>query len=131
MSTPKAPTAHKSAYVIEKGLKQSLESTDVGLKQFLQSLEKSGMIEALQGYRALQTVLVQQRLWARTHGRTQVDPAFRSIAKTAAELHRIFSAYADAMKPLKELDRIKGAAAVAASAPAAPKPEGEGEGEGG
>jgi hypothetical protein len=96
----------KSAYVIERGLKQSLESVDNGLKRFLLSLQQAKMAEGIQGYRSLGMVLIQQRLWAHSHARTQLVPLFRSIAKTAGELHRIFSAYAEVMKPLKDLDKI-------------------------
>jgi len=106
---PPAPAPVKgrqSAYQIEKGLKQSLESVDAGLKKFLASMKGSGMAEALQGYRTMQTVLVQQRLWAHSNGRTALAPLFRSIAQTAGELHRIFSGYAEAMRPLKELDKL-------------------------
>lgn len=108
----------KSAYVIEKGLKQSLESVDNGLKRFLLSLEQAGMAGGVQGYRSLAMVLVQQRLWAHSHARTQLVPLFRSIAKTAGELHRIFSAYAEVMKPLKELDKITQVTLATASNPA-------------
>lgn len=124
-------TQHKSAYVVEKGLKQSLEATNTGLKQFLQSMQKSGMIEAIHGYRALQMVLVQQRLWAHNNNRSQLQPLFRSIAKTAGELHRIFSSYAEAMRPLRDLDKITGMNTVAPpeeAPPPAPPPEG-GDGE--
>ena len=103
---PEPVKGRQSAYQIEKGLKQSLESVDTGLKKFLQSMKDSGMTEALQGYRAMQVVLVQQRLWAHSNGRTALAPLFRSIAQTAGELHRVFSGYAEAMRPLKELDRI-------------------------
>ncbi|MFT3776129.1 MAG: hypothetical protein QM820_63105 [Minicystis sp.] len=116
-------TQHKSAYVIEKGLKQSLESTDKGLKQFLASMQKSGMVEGIAGYRALQTVLVQQRLWAHGHGRSQLQPLFRSIAKTAGELHRIFSGYADAMRALKDLDKITNTSPAPEEAPPETPPE--------
>jgi hypothetical protein len=114
-----APMARgrKSTYEIEKGLRDSLESVDNGLKQFLLSLKESKMVEGLQGYRGMQLVLVQQRLWAHNHSRVQLLPQFRSIAKTAAELHRIFSSYAEVMRPLKELDRIGPTTPKAAAAP--------------
>jgi hypothetical protein len=110
MSTPvsRDQAPQKSTYVIEKELKKSLEVTDTALKQFLQSLEKAGMAEGLSGYRSLQVLLVQQRLWAQSHGRAQLTPLFRSIAKTAADLHRIFSAYTESMRTLKDLERLKG-----------------------
>lgn len=103
---PTPPKGKQSAYQIEKGLKESLESVDKGLKQFLSSLQESRMADALQGYRTMQRVLIQQRLWAHSHSRVALVPLFRSIAQTAGELHRIFSGYADAMRPLKELDKL-------------------------
>lgn len=106
LPAPAPVKGRQSAYQIERGLKQSLESVDAGLRSFLQSTKASGMAEALQGYRMMQVVLVQQRLWARSNGRTALAPLFRSIAQTAGELHRIFSGYAEAMQPLKELDKI-------------------------
>lgn len=119
---PPAPAPAKgrrSAYEIERGLKQSLESVDAGLKQFLQSLKDSGLAEALQGYRTMQVVLVQQRLWAHNNHRTALAPLFRSIAQTAGELHRIFSGYAEAMRALKDLDKI---ARLQAESPPGPPP---------
>jgi hypothetical protein len=128
VSTRRGSTQHKSPYVIEKGLRQSLESTDLGLKQFLLSIQKSGMVEALAGYRALQTVLVQQRLWAHANGRGQLKPLFRSIAKTAGELHRIFNGYGELMRSLKDLDKLTSAGVAdehegATASPEAEQPE--------
>jgi len=96
-----------SNYEIEKNLRASLQSTDEGLKQFLTSLRQARMHEAAQSYRAMQMVLVQQRLWADSHHRTELEPLFRSIAKTSDELHKIFSSFAEVMKPLKELDKLR------------------------
>ncbi|HEU4403868.1 MAG TPA: hypothetical protein VFS43_01035 [Polyangiaceae bacterium] len=116
-----AGPARPSNYQIEKGLKHSLESTDAGLKQFLESMRASGMASAPQAYRAMQMVLIQQRLWADAHHRAQLQPLFRSIAQTAGELHRIFAGFADVMKPLKELDKLgKAALERAARGEAAP-----------
>jgi hypothetical protein len=114
----------KSAYVIERGLKQSLESVDNGLKRFLLSLQQARMTEGIQGYRSLGMVLIQQRLWAHSHARTQLVPLFRSIAKTAGELHRIFSAYAEVMKPLKDLDRLTSLSVAGAAPPEEAPPSG-------
>lgn len=116
-----------SNYQIEKGLKLSLESTDAGLKQFLESMQASGMASAPQAYRAMQMVLLQQRLWADEHHRTQLLPLFRSIAKTAGELHRIFASFADVLKPLKEVDKLgKAALQRAAQAESGPADVGPG-----
>jgi hypothetical protein len=121
-----------SNYQIEKGLKQSLESTDAGLKQFLASMRESGMAAAPQAYRAMQMVLIQQRLWADEHHRAALTPLFRSIAKTAGELHQIFTSFADVLRPLKEVDKLGKAAlqraaqdgAAPAEEPAPPSAEG-------
>lgn len=102
------PTNHE----VEKGLRQSLESTDEGLRKFLEALRGSGMADAVQGYRAMQMVLVQQRLWAEEHHRDQLMPLFQSIARTAEDLHRIFASFADIMKPLKELDKLSASTAA-------------------
>ena len=93
---------------IETNLKESLESTDEGLKKFLASLRQAGMPEAVQAYRAMQMVLVQQRLWTHQHRHDQLLPSFRSIARTTGEIHKIFASFADVMKPLKEIDKIRG-----------------------
>jgi hypothetical protein len=107
---------------VEKNLAESLASTDEGLKAFLASLRQARMPEAVQAYRAMQMVLVQQRLWANEHRREQLLPRFRAIAQTAAEIHRIFSSFADVMKPLKELDKLR-APLVAKPPPKPPPPE--------
>jgi hypothetical protein len=99
----RAPSNHE----IEKNLKESLTSTDEGLKQFLASLRQAGMPEAVQGYRAMQMVIVQQRLWVEAHHRSQLQPLFRSIAQTSGEIHRIFASFADVMKMLKEVDKLR------------------------
>jgi hypothetical protein len=111
--SPRKPKEEKakplSTYEIEKNLKGSLAATDEGLKKFLASLKQAGMPEAVQGYRAMAMVLLQQRLWAHEHRREQLLPHFRSIAQTAGEIHRIFASFADAMKPLKEVDKLRSA----------------------
>lgn len=95
-----------TSHEVEKGLRESLVSTDEGLKKFLDSLRQARMPEAVQGYRAMQMVLVQQRLWASEQRSDQLLPLFKSIAETAGEIHRIFASFADVMRPLKELDQL-------------------------
>ena len=73
------------------------------------------------GYRTLQAVLVQQKLWALSNRRQQVLPKFRPIAGTAEKLHRIFAGYAAVMDTLRKLDEL-----TEATAPA-PATEGEAE----
>jgi hypothetical protein len=96
----------RSKYAVEKGLAGSLDSTAKGLAQLLASLQGSGFAEGLAGYRTLQAVLVQQKLWALTNRRTQVLPKFQPIASTAEKLHRIFAGYAAVMDTLRKLDEL-------------------------
>jgi hypothetical protein len=98
--------ARRSKYAVEKGLAGSLDSTAKGLAQLLASLQGSGFAEGLAGYRTLQAVLVQQKLWALTNRRTQVLPKFQPIASTAEKLHRIFAGYAAVMDTLRKLDEL-------------------------
>ena len=91
---------------IAASLKQSLASTNDGLMKFLASLQQAGLPNAVIGYRQLQMVLIQQRLWARNHNREELNALFQSIAHNAEELHRIFAAFAGIMEPLKDLPNI-------------------------
>jgi hypothetical protein len=106
-------------------LRDSLASTDEGLKRFLEVLRQSGLSESMHGYHAMQMVLVQQRLWAHAHRRTDLLPLFQSLARTTTEIHRIFSGFAAVMLPLKDLDKLSKMTGVdpepdaAADAPAA------------
>ena len=87
-------------------LKRSLESTNDGFTKFIASLRQSGLPDAVKGYRQLQVVLMQQRLWAQNHKRQELDSLFQNIARNAEELHAIFAAFADIMEPLKDLPNI-------------------------
>jgi hypothetical protein len=91
---------------VAQGLRDSLTSTDEGLRRFLEMLRGSGLAEAVHGYRAMQMVLVQQRLWAHSNDRAELLPLFQSLARTADELHRIFAGFAAVMLPLKEIDKL-------------------------
>lgn len=112
----------RSKYSVEKGLGQSLDATAEGLDALLASLRRSGLVEGLGGYRTMQAVLLQQKLWALSNRRTAVLPKFRSIARTAKELHRIFSGYASVMDALCKLERVGEQPAEAADANAAASP---------
>lgn len=102
MSTPEK----ESDDSIAVGLKQSLESAVRGLNAFLESLNRSGMPDAADGYRRLQAVLIQQRLWARNNSRSELDPLFQSIADAASDIGAILSPYSVVMSQLKDLNRI-------------------------
>ncbi|MEZ4294587.1 MAG: hypothetical protein R3B70_06400 [Polyangiaceae bacterium] len=107
---------------VEKNLKASLASTDEGLKKFLASMREARMDEAVHAYRSMQVVLVQQRMWAQTNRRDQLLPLFRSIARTSGEIHRIFSGFAEVMKGLKEVDKIRPGQGTSAARPQAASP---------
>ena len=91
---------------IARSLLESLESTQSGLRAFLASLRNSQMSEALDGYRGLQLILVQQRLWAINHGRTELMPHFDAVAKIAGEIHDILAPYAALMQLLSRLHKV-------------------------
>lgn len=105
---------------VAKSLKSSLENADRGLTLFLASLEGSGLPDALRGYRQLQMVLIQQRLWARNHARDDLAPLFHSISVTAGRIHAILSPYAELMSPLKDLENISEAQVEDGGKPAEP-----------
>jgi len=89
-----------------RSLEKSLESTCRGLRLFLDTLERSGMREAQHAYRELQLVLLQQRLWARTYRRAELDPLWRKLAETAGALHEIFAGFAAILEPLRYLESV-------------------------
>jgi hypothetical protein len=105
----------RSADEIERNLRTSLEAARDGLRQLWRSIEESKMASAVQQYRALQALLIQQRLWAHGNGRKALVPVFAEIARAARDLHRVFHSYAEVMRALKELDRLT----VAETAPEA------------
>ncbi|HET9528726.1 MAG TPA: helix-turn-helix domain-containing protein [Blastocatellia bacterium] len=112
-----------NAEEIAKSLKRSLENADRGLSLFLASLDGSGLPDALKGYRQLQMVLIQQRLWAHNHSRAELVPLFQSIAGTAARIHAILSPYAELMRPLKDLDSMTAIEIEQADTHPSPPPE--------
>ena len=87
-------------------LTQTLDNAERGLRSFLASLQKSGLPEATSGYRQLQALLLQQRLWAINQQRAELNENFTRIAQLAGELHKIFHAYTEILKPLVELDNL-------------------------
>jgi hypothetical protein len=91
----------------EPDLAESLQSTLRGLRALLHSLEASGFAEAVDPYRQMLLVLVQQRLWSRSRGRTDLDPTWSEIASSAAAVHQILSDFADVMDALRDVDRIE------------------------
>lgn len=116
----------RSKYSVEKSLEGSLDNAAEGLATLLESLQRSGMVEGLSGYRTLQAVLMQQKLWAVSNQQGRVLPKFDAIARTAEKLHRVFSGYAAVMEKLSKLDEIRAPSPTARKARAE---AGEGEGE--
>src|SRR5262249_12005035 len=102
---------------IASSLRLSLESTNDGLMTFLASLRQAGLPDAVKGYRQLQMVLMQQRLWAQNHHRQELESLFQSIAHNAEELHSVFAAFAGIMEPLIDLPNITDAPTVTAQSP--------------
>jgi hypothetical protein len=90
-----------------RSLRKSLESTLAGLKALLGSLERSGFKEAIEPYRRLQIVLLQQRLWSRTYRRKELDPLWIEIGSTAGEIDRIMRSFHGVMGALKEIENIE------------------------
>jgi hypothetical protein len=104
-------------------LEQTLLNAERGLQSFLASLQTSGLPEAVGGYRQLQALLLQQRLWAVNQERAELEENFARLAQLAADLHRIFQTYADIFKPLCELDKLAEMRDEEESAPAALNPK--------
>lgn len=105
-AAPREPASLQPQGDAPRNLQQSLTSTDAGLKNFLTALRDSGLPDAIPGYREMQMVLVQQRLWAHSNRRSELIPLFQSIARTAGELHRIFAGFAEVLRPLQILDKL-------------------------
>jgi hypothetical protein len=89
-----------------ESLVASLEATEQGLSAFLSSLRRSGLLSATNGYRELAAVLVNQRLWARAHGRTDVDPQFRAIGETAREICAALRPYVSIFELMTDLEHL-------------------------
>lgn len=111
MSKPSLQSSTRTWNVqeLESNVSDALSAAKAGLEHFLEVVEASGLSRGVQEYRNLQAVLVQQRLWADRNNCTELMRLFEPIAKTAAELHRIFHAYAETMKRLKEIDKLRAA----------------------
>jgi hypothetical protein len=86
---------------------RSLAATNEALEALLASLRRSGLEAAAQPYDRMQQVLVQQRLWSRSNGRTDLDPQFAAIAANARAIQRILGAFSTAIEHLTEIDRIE------------------------
>jgi len=91
---------------VAKILQKSLVSTSKGLKLFANSLQTSGLEEAIPKYRELQTVLTQQRLWSENKGRKELAPLWKEIAQQSDKIYQTFSSLADTMKILRTIDSL-------------------------
>ncbi len=112
---------------VARRLKDSLISTEDGLKTFLQSLERSGLRTAAPAYRQMALAVAQQKMWADANGRRELDRLFKGVARNAAEIEKLMTRFAEAIAPLAALNDLKAeideAAPAGASAPAgAPAP---------
>lgn len=88
-------------------LASSLESTQKGLAALLVSLKGAGFHRAVQPYQQLEQVLIQQRLWSRSHRRDELNPLWRQLAETVRAIDAILGPFAAIMSRLKSLDRIE------------------------
>jgi hypothetical protein len=106
-----------------RSLERSLRSTQQGLAALLNSLERSGLGEAVSSYQELELVLLQQRLWSRTYRRDELNALWREIAETATAIHAILAPFSAVMDTLREVDRIEPRDERPAPQAAAPSPE--------
>jgi hypothetical protein len=88
-------------------LRLSLESTRRGLRTLLASLEASGFKDAAGPYADMHLVLVQQRLWSRSHGRDDLDQLWAEIAEAAGDVHEILSRFDRVMTELSDIDQVE------------------------
>jgi hypothetical protein len=70
----------------------------------LLSLQKSGFAEALGPYRQMYLVLAQQRAWATTQGRRELDEHWRKIAGTAGNIRRLLADMATIMSAIENIE---------------------------
>jgi nitrate reductase assembly molybdenum cofactor insertion protein NarJ len=118
---PARKKPHNDTDELAAALEQTLLNAERGLQSFLASLQTSGLPEAVGGYRQLQALLLQQRLWAVNQERAELDENFARLAQLAGALHQIFQTYADIFNPLCELDKITAMQAEPATATPPPK----------
>ena len=90
-----------------ESLRGSLEATRAGLSRFLISVQASGLAEAANGYGQLVALLVQQRLWARSHSREELAPLFSDLSRIAGEIHDVLARFGAVLEPLKHLDQVR------------------------
>jgi uncharacterized membrane protein len=97
----------KSNDDVARALRETLRGATKGLTAFRDSVARSGMPEALADYRKLQSVLVNQRMWASRLGRKELDPDFTALAKVVGEIHATMAAYEQTFRPLKSLHLLR------------------------
>ena len=90
--------------VIANKMKSSLESTSKGLALFLNSLQKSGFYSSLPAYQQMMLVLIQQKNWADTNLRIEMQPLWNEIAKNSESMYQIMNAYSRIMDNLRKLN---------------------------
>lgn len=92
----------QTARILEKSLKSTID----GLSLLVRSLEASGIEKATPGYAQLQAVLVQQRLWARNHEQSHLDPLWRKIGEQANRIHGLLNPLTQIMVQLRAIETV-------------------------
>ncbi len=89
-----------------EALSQSLESTCRGLATLLESLDRSGLPQAIEAYREMERVLELQRGWSLTHRRVELNPLWHRLAETAAAIHAILGEFDVVMHDLSDIELL-------------------------
>ena len=97
-------TKSNQTELLASKMKDSLESTSKGLALFLDSLQKSGLHSSLPAYQQMMSVLIQQKNWAVTNSRTEMQPLWNEIAKNSEQMYQIMNAYSNIMNRLRNLN---------------------------
>ncbi|MFD7457817.1 MULTISPECIES: hypothetical protein [unclassified Streptomyces] len=87
---------------------RSLAATCEGLDRLRGSLYESGFAEAVDPYRRMRQVLLQQREWALAHDCRDLDPYWQSLGATARAIRGVLSEFSAALDGLDRIDRAGG-----------------------
>lgn len=101
------PPAEEPPEVVAKRLEASLKTAANALNLFAASLRTGGFVRAGPQYEQLHAVLAEQRLWAMSHKRAELDPLWAEVAKNARDMHDILAPILRAMEGLRDIDRIQ------------------------
>ncbi|HVM46013.1 MAG TPA: hypothetical protein VM582_08775, partial [Candidatus Thermoplasmatota archaeon] len=103
----------------EKSLQTAIQALDL----FTASLRTGGFVRAGPQYEQLHAVLAEQRMWALTHKRAELDPLWRKVAQNAREMHDILAPLLRAMEGMRDLDRMQPVSVVDVTPPSPLKPK--------